>query len=60
MGTRSAGAGKSECTLVVKICSQSDGPWSPSWQKRFKTPEGAKFADQERVLAAYRRRHGTE
>ena len=50
--------GKAACTIVVKICSQSDGPWSPSRQRRFSAPEGRTFGGQAKVLADYRERYG--
>ncbi len=51
--------GKAQCTLFIKICSQSDGPRSPSFQRRFGAPVGTTFRDQARVLADYRKRYGT-
>jgi hypothetical protein len=43
----------------VKVCSQSDGPRSPSAQRRFDAPEGTTFPDQVAVLERHRKRYGT-
>jgi hypothetical protein len=50
--------GKAVCTAFVKVCSQSDGPRSPSAQRRFKVFEGRQFAGQEAVLQRHRLRYG--
>ena len=52
--------GKAVCTAFLKVCSQSDGPRSPSAQRRFEFPEGRTFASQAAVLARFRARYGTE
>jgi hypothetical protein len=51
--------GKAVCTAFVKVCSQSDGPRSPSAQRRFDAPEGTTFPDQVAVLERHRKRYGT-
>jgi hypothetical protein len=51
--------GKAVCTAFVKVCSQSDGPRSPSGQRRFDRPEGSTFPDQVAVLERHRKRYGT-
>ena len=49
---------KAVCTAIGKVCTQSDGPDSPSLQNRFKTPVGATFAGQAAVLARHKQRYG--
>ena len=51
--------GKAVCTAFVKVCSASDGPMSPSRQRRFTAMEGKTFADQRAVLDRHRLRYGT-
>jgi hypothetical protein len=50
--------GKAVCTAFVKVCSQSDGPRSPSRQGRFRTPAGRTFPGQRDVLARHKARYG--
>lgn len=51
--------GMAACTAFVKVCSQSDGPPSPSAQARFKVPVGRTFTSQQAVLDRHRRRYGS-
>jgi hypothetical protein len=46
--------GTARCIMLAKICSQSEGPRSPSFQARFKDPDGTTFAGQGEVLDGYR------
>jgi hypothetical protein len=50
--------GKAVCTAIGKVCTQSDGPDSPSRQTRFRAPVGATFAGQAAVLARHKARYG--
>lgn len=51
--------GMAACTAFVKVCSQSDGPKTPSAQARFSSPVGRTFTGQQAVLDRHRRRYGT-
>jgi hypothetical protein len=51
--------GKAVCTAFIKVCSASDGPRSPSRQRRFTALVGASFAGQRAVLDRHRRRYGS-
>jgi hypothetical protein len=51
--------GRANCTVFAKVCSQTDGPKSPSLQTRFDEPTNAKPGDLD-ALAAMRKEHGME
>ena len=50
--------GRANCTIVGKICSSVEGPWSPSLQGRYKHPEEAKPRKLKGALGSHHDRYG--